>query len=200
MRKLTGIALIIGAWVFVGMVGTANAAPVNCPGTATTADREFTLNILTEQAPADAVATCFASDEGNLNDDEFAPTWTLVDKDQDPDFAGVCESCLVITGVGTTGGTWTISSAAWVGQTSLLLGFKSGAGQLNPDWAVFQLTGGALTGTWSISGQQSLSHASLFSQGTPVVPEPASLFLLGTGLLGLTRAASKRRKNTETKL
>ena len=52
----------------------------------------------------------------------------------------------------------------------------------------FLLSAGTLSGSWSFSGSQSLSHAAIYG-GTRddqlVVPIPAAVWLLGSGLLGL---------------
>jgi hypothetical protein len=146
-----------------------------------------------EITPIDATVTCGPSGSGNLDDDEFGTAWLFVDKDEaDGDLGGV-----VITGMGGTSGTFSIAESLWGVYNELLIGFKVGvaAGQeMDPDWATFVLDGGVLEGNWSITGSQGLSHASLWGRGTPqqpaAIPEPASLLLLGSGLL----VAARRRR------
>jgi hypothetical protein len=60
-------------------------------------------------------------------------------------------------------------------------------------WATFLL--GAYTGTWSINGQQGISHWDLYGNATTVVPIPPAALLLGSGLLGLI-GIGRRRKST----
>jgi hypothetical protein len=96
------------------------------------------------------------------------------------------EGALTITGSGGLSGTFTISPAA-AAFGPLVIAFKSGEGQLDPDWAAFLLPAGVLSGSWSISGQQALSHANLYGGEEPPpptqTPEPMSAVLLGSGLL-----------------
>ena len=200
MNKWLCVILGLVAFSISAAPASATALPITavCPGTSDTGDREFTLVANSELAPlGDATVTCFDFGTGNLNDDEFSdPPWVLLDKDNDS--AGICESCLTVTGISATFGTFTISSGAWASYPTLLIGFKTGEGQLDPDWAAFKLTGGITGGNWSVSGQQALSHANLWGSdegGTTIqeVPEPTTLFLLGTGLVGTARLARRRR-------
>jgi hypothetical protein len=184
---LLGLVLILFA-------SAVQAAPiVSCPGSATTTDREFTIDVTFELPPSDATVTCYDYDTGNLADDQFGPSWVLIDKEDDPEFLGDCEACFTITGLGETSGTFTILSTVWDTYSEVLLGFKVGEGQLDPDWAVFLLTGGVTEGEWLVTGQQSLSHADLWGGGEATeVPEPATLFLVGAGILGTTWKARRR--------
>jgi hypothetical protein len=207
--KIVGFAAFLA--LFAGSY-TVEAASlpitVSCPGTAVTTDREFSVTGTVETAPlGDATITCYASDPGQLNDDEFAdpaidPAWVLIDKDETGDAGdGACvdESCLTITGLGSTSGIFTISSGTWGTYNELLLGFKVGAavGQnIDPDWAAFLLTGGITDGTWSVSNRNGLSHATLWGRFVPdrdiqAIPEPATLVLVGSGILAAVR---KRRR------
>ena len=56
-------------------------------------------------------------------------------------------------------GTFNISPSVYLTYKDVAIGFKVGEGQLDPDWAVFQLAPNTLTGTWAVSGNQALSHA-----------------------------------------
>jgi len=188
LRNLSAAAVL--TFLLLGLSASASATPVNCPGTAVTTDREFTLDTA-------VAAVCYQYGTGNLNGSGDAINtlgWTTVDKSDDTT-TGTHDGWLTITGTGTTSGTFTINPLAWTTYGSLALALKSGEGALDPDWAVFTLAYGTLTGTWSMSGSQSLSHANLYGAGDPTppsVPEPTSMLLLGTGLIGV---ATRLRRN-----
>jgi hypothetical protein len=85
---------------------------------------------------------------------------------------------------------------AYVGPTAFLL-VKDG--NQNPAWYLFNLTALAWNGTedlvlsgfWPARG--AISHVTLY--GTQAVPEPATMLLLGVGLIGLAGYSRKRFKS-----
>ena len=150
---------------------------------------------------ATSVAGCLQVGTGSINGNNDAfqtsnPGWSLADKS---DVLGnLYEGWLTLTGAGTNSGTFSISSAAYDIFDDIAIGFKVGAGQLDPDWGVFALVDGTLSGTWSVSGNQSMAHANLYGSGTSssvtalAIPEPGSVALFGLGLVGL--AVTRKRK------
>ena len=188
LKKWLGSVLFAGA-VFISHA--AGAVAVSCPGTASTADREFTLNTtpgssceLFGNGPLDPNATFNAYLSAN--------SYVLLDKSDDAG-SGALPGSLTFTPP-TSGLSGTFSIGSVLGYTSLLLAMQSGVGILDPDWAVFLL--GATSGSWSISGNQALSHANLYGvEETTPIPLPAALplFAGGLGLLGWWR----RRKRSE---
>lgn len=152
---------------------------------------------------ANTVLGCLAVGTGNINgnpaNDPFLvanPGWVLIDKSDD-NSSGTNNGWLTGAPSLTSGlsGTFNINLQAYTTFDDIAIGFKSGEGQLDPDWAIFALVDNTLTGTWSISGQQALSHVNLYGRGTPStdVPEPGTLSLLGTA--GLASIALRRRRS-----
>jgi hypothetical protein len=187
--------LLIGiAFSALVLSGVANAATVNCPGTAVpTTDREFQVDTTT-------AATCLTSGVGNISGNNDAVNnfiyagagFITLDKDPDDKVpgAGLFPNALTIVGDGTTSGTFSFVAPA--GFINFVLAFKSGEGQIDPDWAAFLLPTDIVSGLWSILvGNQSLSHANLYAQIDPnyvppgEVPLPAGIVLLLSALGGI---------------
>lgn len=166
----------------------AAAVSVSCPGTLDSADREF----LVTTDPG--TATCLLFGAGNLtgNNDpvnQLVPGYLTLDKSDDL-VSGVLPGSLTATPP-TSGLSGTFSITA-PGYTDFIIAFKTGEGQIDPDWAAFKLPAGVTSGSWSISGQQEMSHSILYGRLTPV-PLPAAAWLLLSGVAGLGALARRRR-------
>jgi hypothetical protein len=191
--QLVGLGTLL---VVIGLSASAQAAPVTCdaPG------QDFTINII----PDFGTATCFAvppSTPSNIQgDNDDFPGYTFLDKDQGnlQIFGGGNDSLLSYLGHGNSVGVFALKPTIWSLYDSVLIGFKAGN-----SWAAFQLTAFALSGTWSVTSDTNrngpgMSHVNLYaSNDVPEVPtpEPASMLLFGTGLVGLAQAARKRRRS-----
>lgn len=173
---------LLAAGVLLATAGSAQAGVVMCPGTGL--GREFSLDTAT-------TASCLTWGTGNINgngDDVNDLGFVTLDKSDDPS-QGSLPGVISFTGGGTTSGTFSIDPSA-VPFGPLVLAFKVGEGVLDPDWAAFLLPTGVLSGSWSVSGNQGLSHINLYGGDggeTPPpptrTPEPTSAILLGSAVL-----------------
>lgn len=171
-RSLLAVALLGAA--------SAYAAPVSvmCPGSPATTDREFTITT----DPGTAV--CLAYAPGNLNGNGDAINqlgYITLDKTDDLITGALPQSLTATPPTSGLSGTFSFSAP---GYTNFVIAFKSGQGQLDPDWAAFTLPNGVTSGSWAIGGQQALSHVNLYAQVIPV-PAAAWLFASSFGLLAL---------------
>lgn len=189
LAKLTAPALLaIGLFAFG--TGAASAITTYCPNTSSTTDREFSLTYTS------GTASCFDYDlvGKNLEATDPEPAWVsnyvLIDKTDTS--GGALNGALSLTPpTGATTGDYSITAP---GFTSFILLIKSGFGQVTPVWAAFSVAGGALSGTWNISGQQDISHGALYGLVAPV-PVPAGI-ALGAAGLGILGYMGWRRKKT----
>ncbi|MGV3654943.1 MAG: PEP-CTERM sorting domain-containing protein [Noviherbaspirillum sp.] len=150
---------------------------------------------------ADAVVACLAAGAGNINGNNQGDAsllnagWVYVDTSNGP--GGAHDGWLSVTTSSGQAGSFSINSSAYATYDRIAIGFKSGNGQMDPDWAIFELADNTMGGTWAISSQ-ALSHAILYGFGTPPVqvPEPGTLGLMGLGFLAAL-GLRRRRKQGE---
>jgi hypothetical protein len=202
MRSLSRALAVI---TLISLPSFAHAAPVTCPEAPAPGERVFTVD-------TNPSSTCYAFGEGanDINGNPFdviigdpSTDWELIDKDDadgdDPN--PTMEDWLEVDDLGNTSGAFTIDPDAWDAYDRLLIGFKVGGGRQVPfpDWAVFELSSGVLTGDWLIQPNQGsgLSHMILYGmEGDNTiteVPEPATMLLVGGGLMaGLRRRRNRR--------
>ena len=98
---------------------------------------------------------------------------------------------------GFTGDFWG-DSGTWIAPAGfaeiLYYSIKTGSSTNDGGFELYYVKDGFHSGTWNTVGlgSRNLSHISFWSAGSTPVPEPATLLLFGTGLLGMAGFARKR--------
>jgi hypothetical protein len=160
----------------------ADAATITCGG-----NIQFSLDVT-----AGSIEACVAGNGSLQNLPDPYTTYAFFDKD--PDFAVPSPNEESFT-INTQLKSFTINAGAWTGFDRMALLLHLPTPSPKPDWAVFILSGGVTSGTWSNTGSESLVFESLYRQKTATpVPEPAtlSLSLLGVGVTLAARSLRSR--------
>ena len=198
MMNFVKVGLATLALGFVAQAGSA--ATTLCPGTAGPTDREFSVTLA-----GAATAGCVAFGGGNIDNTldlgTISPAVLLDKSDDGVDAVGslvvTISSIVTVTPKGFSG-FWSILVPAGYELINAYIGFKTGEGQIDPDWALFSLPAGSLSGSWAVintaaRGNQNLSHANVYGNLVPAtIPVPAAGFMLVGALAGL--AALRRRR------
>lgn len=172
-----GMLAVVGIATAVLMsFGASSAMAATC---SVAPDRVFTVDI----AGASCVGFGYGNIEGDSNDFSgyvFLDKWTRGGGDS---LTGSNEEGILTASL-TSGTAGSFAFTLLPGYTNYVLGFKSGGGPGNTNWAGFLLPNGTDDGNWSFTMKQALSHMNLYAQ-VAAVPVPAGVLLLGSALGGL---------------
>jgi hypothetical protein len=189
MRKFAKFGFLGAAAMYVlALSAPASAAVITCvEGN----DRTVTLS------DYDGTVSCgpYGSTPGDGPEGQYftAEGYTQLDKIDGGPSVGSSTYITSLSGMGGTSGQINLAQ----GLTNAILVFKFGLGDVSPDWISFNVSG-MTTANWSVNLPQGLSHVTLYGTGPARdVPEPATLALLGFGLLAFAYRMRPRRQEVK---
>ena len=191
MRRHSLNIFLLGFFLFV-LAGIANGGPIFVGDT-----DELVSEGITFQPHQDSLTNVnwLVNDYNIDNDPDLPYPLTLLGKwevdenawegGKDPGFTGD------FTG---NAGTWS-APTVWNPSDPIYYSFKAGNQNSGAGFELFYANGDT-SGTWNTSGLEGkdLSHLSFWTVNSQPVPEPATMLLFGTGLVGLV-GSRLRKKN-----
>lgn len=203
-QRFTTSAVVAGL-VFLGAAFPAEASSITCPTTGTFDRQGSVTNALTCVALDSQTGTPKLDDVGTV----FGGSWTGAGSLTGSDGTDGWLTASVTSGSWGSlpvTGSLAIDQDLWTAYSRAAITFHLGNGGGSPDWLFFEMSPGTISSSFELlrlSGTGGgLSNIVLWvslptgtlAPSPLVTPEPQSLILMGSGLLGLAAFLRRRRR------